>query len=267
MELNELDMVGLRQNLQIKRLSFNQDSGAGSRARLGLLVLESDQTMEWEFRDLTHLPGVSVYHSRLANSVTVTPETLAAMQKELPSAANLLPQYLGLTAIGYGCTSGSTVIGESRVSEIIAQSHPGVPSTNPLSAAKAAFKALGVSRIGLLTPYTPDVTQAMQLSFDKAGISVQVVGSFYEESDEVVGRIDDSSILEGALEVGASADVDAVFVSCTSLRAASVIPKAEDILNKPVTASNHALAWHMLRLAGIRDANPNAGRLFQLQMT
>ena len=34
MELNELDMVGLRQNMQIKRLSFNQDSGAGSRARL-----------------------------------------------------------------------------------------------------------------------------------------------------------------------------------------------------------------------------------------
>ena len=53
----------------------------------------------------------------------------------------------------------------------------------------------------------------MQLSFDKAGISVQVVGSFYEDSDEVVGRIDDRSILEGTLEVGASADVDAVFVS------------------------------------------------------
>ena len=253
--------------MRIKRLNFNQDNGAGGRARLGLLVLESDQTMEWEFRDLTHLPGVSVYHSRLANAVTVTPETLAAMEHELPSAANLLPDYLGLTAIGYGCTSGATIIGETRVSEIIATSHPGVPSTNPLSAAKAAFAALGISRIGLLTPYTPDVTQAMQACFEEAGISVQVVGSFYEDSDEVVGRIDDTSILDGAIAVGSSVDVDAVFVSCTSLRAASVIPRAEEILNKPVTASNHALAWHMLRLAGIHDTNPNAGRLFQMQLT
>ena len=102
MRVRELDMGALRQDMQIKRLSFNQDSGAGSRARLGLLVLESDQTMEWEFRDLTHLPGVSVYHSRLANSVVTLRRY--AMEKELPSAANLLPQYLGLTAIGYGCT-------------------------------------------------------------------------------------------------------------------------------------------------------------------
>ena len=34
-------------------------------------------------------------------------------------------------------------------------------------------------------------------------------------------------------------------------------------LGKPVTASNHALAWHMLRLSGIDDALPGRGRLFQ----
>ena len=118
-------MDGLRQGMRIERLSFKTDAGAGARARLGLLVLESDQTMEWEFRNLTHLPGVSTYHARLANAVTVTPDTLAAMEQELPIAARLLPDYLGLKAIGYGCTSGSTIIGEERVAEIIAQAHPG----------------------------------------------------------------------------------------------------------------------------------------------
>jgi maleate isomerase len=47
--------------------------------------------------------------------------------------------------------------------------------------------------------------------------------------------------------------VDGVFISCTSLRAAGIIGHAEAALGKPVTASNHALAWHLLRLAGIRD--------------
>jgi maleate isomerase len=215
---------------------------------------------------MTHLPGVSVYHARLANDVVVTPETLANMEAELPIAAGLLPDYLRLDAIGHGCTSGSTIIGEDRVAEIIAKAHPGIPSTNPLTAAKAAIASLGVKRLGLLTPYSPDVTEAMQARVDAAGISVQVVGSFYEESDLIVGRIDPASILQGAISVGSSDKVDGVFISCTSLRAASVIPSAERALNKPVTASNHALAWHLLRLAGISDTLPDAGRLYQEQL-
>lgn len=250
----------------ISRLAFAADAGAGDRARLGLLVLESDQTMEWEMRLMTHLPGVSVYHARLANDVVVTPETLANMEAELPIAAGLLPDYLRLDAIGYGCTSGSTIIGEDRVASIIDGKHPGVPSSNPLTAAKAALNALGVERLGLVTPYTPDVTQAMQDRFDAAGIQVTLVGSFYEDSDEVVGRIAPQSILEAAISVGSSKDVDGVFISCTSLRAAEIIAPAEAALGKPVTASNHALAWHLLRLAGIADEVEGFGRLFKSQL-
>ena len=251
----------------IQRLGFTTDDGAGHRARIGLLVLESDQTVEWEFRALTDLPGVSVYHARLANDVTVTPETLANMRAELPVAAGLLPGYLGLDAIGYGCTSGSTIIGEDSVAAILEGIHPGVPSSNPLTAAKAALAALGIQRLGLLTPYPPEVTEAMQASFAAAGIEVVVVGSFFEGSDLVVGKIDQRSILEAALAIGRTPGCDGVFVSCTSLRAAGIVQQAETILNKPVTASNHALAWHLLRLAGISDSSDNAGQLFRKQLT
>ncbi len=248
------------------RLSFTTDAGAGSRARIGLLVLESDQTMEWEMRLMTHLPGVSVYHARLANDVVVTPETLANMEAELPVAASLLPDYLELNALGYGCTSGSTIIGEERVASILDEKHPGVPSSNPLTAAKAALRALGVKRLGLVTPYTPDVTQAMQDRFEAAGIKITTVGSFYEDSDAVVGRIDPHAILEAAVSIGSSDAVDGVFISCTSLRAAGIIEQAETSLGKPVTASNHALAWHLLRLAGIEDEVDGFGRLFRQQL-
>ena len=250
----------------ISRLGFTTDTGAGSRARIGLLVLESDQTMEWEMRLMTHLSGVSVYHSRLANDVVVTPETLAKMEAELPISAKLLPEYLALNAIGYGCTSGSTIIGENRVADILDAAHPGVPSSNPLTAAKAALNVMGVKRLGLVTPYTPDVTQAMQDRFEEAGIQITAVGSFYEDSDEVVGRIDPNSILEAAIAIGSSDKVDGVFVSCTSLRAAGIIERAEAVLNKPVTASNHALAWHLLRLAGVEDNVDGFGRLFKIQL-
>jgi maleate isomerase len=231
------------------------------------LVLESDQTMEWEMRQMADLPGVALYHARLANEVEVTPDTLVQMELEVPKAAALLPGYLGLKAIGYGCTSGSTIIGEQRVSELIKSHHPTVPTSNPLTAAKAALKALGIKRLGLVTPYCPDVTELMQARFEEAGIVIQSVGSFYQQDDRVVGRITPDAILDAALAVGRNDLVDGVFISCTSLRAASIVGQAEAALGKPVTASNHALAWHLLRLAGIRDEVGDFGRLFCTQFS
>ena len=67
--------------------------------------------MEWEMRQMADLPGVALYHARLANEAEVTPETLVQMELEVTKAAALLPEYLGLNAIGYGCTSGSTITG------------------------------------------------------------------------------------------------------------------------------------------------------------
>lgn len=252
---------------EIARLDFETDLGAGARARIGLLVLESDQTMEWEMRQMADLPGVALYHVRLANEVEVTPDTLVQMELEVPKAAALLPSYLGLKAIGYGCTSGSTIIGEQRVSELIQSHHPTVLTSNPLTAAKAALKALGITRLGLVTPYRPDVTELMQARFEEAGIVIKSVGSFYQQDDRVVGRITPNAILEAALAVGRNDLVDGIFISCTSLRAAGIVGQAEAALGKPVTASNHALAWHLLRLAGIRDEVAGFGRLFRTQLS
>ena len=59
----------------VKKIPFTKDYGTGPRARLGLLVLESDQSIEDEFRLHTKVAGVSVYHSRLQNETIITHET------------------------------------------------------------------------------------------------------------------------------------------------------------------------------------------------
>jgi maleate isomerase len=64
------------------------------------------------------------------------------------------------------------------------------------------------------------------------------------------------------LEIGRHPDVEAVFVSCTSLRLADHVAGIERELGKPVTSSNHAMAWHALRLGGVDDTLPQFGRLF-----
>ena len=250
----------------ILKLQFKTDSGMGSRANIGMIVLSSDQTLELEFRTLLDFEGVALYHARIPNEMEITEETLTKMEAELPITASLLPGSFNFDVIGYGCTAGTTVIGEDQVAKAIRIAHPGIRVTNPLSACKAALRSLRLKRIAFLTPYEPAITKAMRDNLMEEGFEIPVTASFYESDDFVVGRITSDSILESVKKIGARDDCDGVFVSCTNLRAASAIEPAEEYLGKPVTSSNHALAWHLLRLAGISDSPGNLGSLFHQKL-
>ena len=250
----------------ILKLQFKTDAGMGSRANIGMIVLSSDQTLEQEFRTLLDFEGVALDHARIPNEMDITEETLAKMEADLPITASLLPSSFNFNVIGYGCTSGTTVIGEDQVTKAIRTAHPGILVTNPLTACKAALSALSLKRIAFLTPYDPAITKAMSDNLMEEGFQIPVTASFYESDDFVVGRITSNSILESIKKIGVRDDCDGVFVSCTNLRAASVIAPAEEYLEKPVTSSNHALAWHLLRLASISDSPGNLGSLFHQKL-
>jgi maleate isomerase len=90
------------------------------------------------------------------------------------------------------------------------------------------------------------------------------MGSFNHGNDNEVARISQASIKNAVRELAREPGVDGVFVSCTSLRVADIAEELEAELGKPVTSSNHALAWHCLRLAGVNDSLPGLGRLFRV---
>jgi len=96
------------------------------------------------------------------------------------------------------------------------------------------------------------------------GIAAPVLGSYSHENDNEVARIDAASVRAAVLELGAHPAVDAVFVACTSLRLAAVVEEIERSCGKPALSSNHAMAWHALRLAGYREPVPGFGRLFRI---
>lgn len=247
-------------------ISFDLDAGFGARAAIGLIVLSSDQTIEHEFRSLLGLEGVALYQSRIRNDSRITPETLGAMEARLVEATDVIVPGMPLDVVAFACTSASMVIGEERVFEKIRTARPLARPTTPITAAFAAFKALEARRIALLTPYRPDVNQQIRAYIEARGVEIVEMASFEEEDDRRVCRISEASIKEAAIELGRDAAVEAVFVSCTALRTASVIDEIEAELEKPVTSSNHALGWHCLRLAGIEDKRQSAGRLFQLDL-
>ena len=75
----------------IEHLPFETDDGIASRARLGLLVLATDFTIEHEWRAImAGLPGVALYESRILNDAQITPETLRAMEPRIAAATDVI---------------------------------------------------------------------------------------------------------------------------------------------------------------------------------
>ncbi len=249
--------------VNLANLPFETDPGIATRAAIGLIVLATDQTIEHEFRKVLDLPGVAFFESRIPNSATITPETLKEMEALIADRSAVILPGATLDVIAFGCTSASMVIGEEKVFAQIRAARPGVACTTPITAAFAAFDALGAKRIGVLTPYRDDINRFMREYITARGYAVPVFGSFNEENDDIVARIAPESIREGIARIAAEGGVDAVFISCTNLRLAECAREIEREIGLPVTSSNHAMAWHCLRLAGVDDRLPAFGRLFE----
>jgi maleate isomerase len=253
--------------VRYQKIPLATDAGLGARARIGMLVLKTDQTVEFEAAQiLSRVQGVTLHHARLFNDFEITRDTLMAMQPLIPEAAKLLPVEWGFKSIGYACTSGAMVIGEAQVERLVRGVHPGSSVTNPLTGGLAGLAALGCRRIGVLTPYARSVNDGVIAALEARGLEVTAFASYEEPDDNLVGKIAVADIVRASVALATNADVEAVFVSCTSLRTIDAIPAIEAASGKPVTSSNHGMIWHMLRQAGIGEPIGGLGRLFERRL-
>lgn len=234
-----------------------------SRVRLGLVQLASDHTLE---NDWHLLAGnrVELYSTRLPFSSRMVPDQLRAMGDDIAAAAALLAPGMPLDVMAYGCTSGSLLIGDERVSAELTRFRPGLPSTNPLLACKAALRHLGARRLAVLTPYTSEINRPLHHHLVEAGFEITAFGAFQLVTDTEVARIDQLSIeraVAGLLEKGAT---DALFLSCTNLPVIHQLHALEALFGVPVLSSNQVMFWHALRLAGSALRTEGFGRLLSM---
>ncbi|MEM9813047.1 MAG: aspartate/glutamate racemase family protein [Pseudomonadota bacterium] len=221
-----------------------------TRPRLGLVVLQADETIEDDFRRLFSPDEVRLHITRIPSGAELNPETIREMELALPAAAALLPEAVRFDAVGYGCTSGSTLIGADRVRALVQSSCRTEAVTEPLTAAFAAFSSLHCTRIGIVSPYIASVSEALRRAFEAQGFDVAQVVSFGEEIEANVARISPASIKSAAESLAVRAALDGIFLSCTNLRTLGVLGDLERDLGLPVLSSNLALAWHLAELTG-----------------
>ena len=217
--------------------------------RLGLIVLQVDETIEQDFRRL-FAPDIAKLHiSRIPSGAELTPDSISQMKSALPAAAGLLPS--GLDVVGYACTSGTTLIGAKRVQDLVIGAAQTRAATDPLTAALAQCHALGLSRIGIVSPYIASVAEPICAAFEAKGIAVPATLSFGEEVEAKVARIAPASIANAARALARQTTLDGIFLSCTNLQTLDILDPLTHELGLPVLSSNQCLAWHMASLCGM----------------
>jgi maleate isomerase len=257
----------IEETMLIEHLPYDTDGGIAQRASIGLIVLATDYTIEHEWRQVfAQVDGVALYQSRIHNENLITPETLRAMEPRIVECARVITPDTPVDVIAYGCTSASMAIGEEGVFANIRKAKPDSKCTTPITAAFAAFEAFEAERIGVLTPYPASVNRIVSDYINARGYQVPVFGSFNSDRDTVVARITPQSIENGVRELVRHAELDAIFVSCTSVRLMAACAELEKNLGIPLTSSNHAMAWHALRLAGIEERLGQFGSLYDLPL-
>ena len=81
-----------------------------------------------------------------------------------------------------------------------------------------------------------------------------------------MARIPVEAIIRAAKEADRD-DAEALFISCTAIRAVDVIDEIERELNKPVVSANQALFWESVRTAGYEAPINGYGTLLKMKLS
>jgi maleate isomerase len=251
------------------RADIQTDGGPG-KWRIGLIVLSNDYTVERDFMNLRAHGDtgndIAIFATRIPFAADCTVASLQAMAPSITEATKLLVPDGRLDAVAYTCTSGFVVIGYDAICERIQSLRPNTPCITPITASLAALDTFGAQKLAVLTPYIDDVNGLIAAHLNPAGKEIVGFCSFQIEDNEEMAAVTPEAIYQAALKADRP-DADALFISCTAIRAVDVVERIEQKLGKPVVTANQALIWQSLRSAGYDAKIPGYGALLRLTRT
>lgn len=222
----------------------------GRLGRIGLLVLDSDLTIEPDLRRI--LPeGIETHAARVIYPRRVTPENMEiAANGAIAAVEQLLP--IRPSVIAWACTSGSFYggkAGNARLNDRLSAA-AGLPATTASSALAAAMAELGIRRPAVGSAYSPAVNERLIGFLRECGAQPVAMRGIHqgELDDYELQNVEEEQVARFA-EGLAQTDCDAVILSCTGLPTIRIVSELERAIGKPVITSNLALFWHCFRLA------------------
>ncbi len=232
------------------------------RVRVGLIIPSVNTFCEPQFYRFAP-PGLGVHVAR-ARVAGEWKRPLAEMQGEIESAARLVAD-CAPDLIVFHCTDTSMSQGpdgEGRILDIV-RAATGIEAMATSRLVLEAMRALGMSRVVLLTPYKSNKSIVDYLA--AAGVAVvRDVALALEARD--FGGVTPQQWADLAVE-NDRPEADGIFLSCANTTQIEAVADVERRLGKPVVNSNQAVLWGCLRrlraaLAPLSPM-PHLGRLLQ----
>lgn len=230
--------------------------------RIGMITPSSNTCLEpVTYRLLAGTEGVSVHFSRL-QVTRVGLDEGSSVQFDvgaMVSAARLLAD-AKVDVIAWNGTSGSW-LGLDHDWDIVAaiRAATGIPVTTSTLALIDAYAVYGVSRLGLVAPYTSEVSERIANTYARHGIEVVAEDHLGISDNEAFGRVAPEQV---AAQVRAVApEAQAVAVVCTNVAGAGIVAGLEAELGIPVLDSVTVTLWQALRFAGATRPIEGSGTL------
>jgi maleate isomerase len=232
------------------------------RARIGLIVPSGNVLTERQFR-LYSPPDVQAHAMRMRLTRQYHVPALEALPR-IVEAAEVLAD-AACDVIVFHCTASSMeagVEGDRQIVQAMAQA-TGSRCTSTASAVRAAFEALAVRKVVMVSPYQAESHEHEIQFLAQAG--VDVIGGRAMNFPSAQYTTTPPQRWMDTIREEARPDADAYFLSCTNIQSLETIRPLEAELGRPIIASNQATLWYCMRLLGLEDVLPSLGRLFTLR--
>lgn len=238
--------------------------------RIGLIIPSSNTTVEPEFaRMSSSLPWLTVHTSRI-DLVEVTPEALIQMVKGIERSASLLA-HASVNAICLACTSASFLKGKDHLLSLkdAMERATGLPCITTSESVVIALEALEARRIGLVTPYIPQLN-TLEIEFLQESIpklEIVCVKSFHLQSNLEIGRLSLERIHYFSRDLIEEYHPDTLFLSCTNMPSIDLIQPLENESGISVITSNSASLFGLLWLLNQKIRIEGFGKLLGIMKT
>lgn len=240
--------------------------------RIGQIVPSSNTTMETEVpymlraRETLH-PERFTFHSSRMRMHRVTPEELAAMNKEGKRCAAELAD-ARVDVMSTACLVAIMVQGlgyhrevEADYRKIVADNGANSKVMTSAGALIHGLKAMGARKISLMAPYMKPLTDKVVAYIEHEGIEVLDRICFEIPDNLQVGRRDPMQLLDDVKRLN-TANVDVVVLSaCVQMPSLPAIQVAQEALGIRVTSTAVCTTRNMLDLLGLPAATPGFGAL------
>lgn len=234
----------------------------GWRGRIGLLVPSINTTMETEFWRIAP-EGVSIHSARISGGRHGTPDELRGMESQSKNAASDIAM-VEPDVVVYGCTSGSFFEGPAWNDKICKDlsEMTSAPTVTTAGAMVACLHSRSHKKVDIVTPYVDTTNERLKQFLEQQGIQVGKLATF-----DMLDMFDHAKILPEEIyqkvKETVTPESEAVFISCTQLRALEVIDLLERDIGKPVYSAVQASAWQAFELLGIDPQLDGCGSLLR----